>query len=60
VTVELDEREVVDMDAALMEPNPEVEVGRGVRGTTVWLEVVDREDEDEDMEDAGDAGRGEI
>jgi len=32
--------------------------GRGVRGTAVCVEVVDREDDDEDAEGAGEEERG--
>jgi hypothetical protein len=32
--------------------------GCGVRGTTVCVEVVDREEDDEDAEDTGEAERG--
>lgn len=37
----------------------EIAFERGVRGTAVWVEVVDRDEEDEDVEGAGDADRGE-
>jgi hypothetical protein len=50
VVVEL-ESESLDLDPVGTRP-----VGRGVRGTTVWVEVVDRDDEDED-ERAGEGVR---
>jgi hypothetical protein len=42
----------VDIDAA------ERLVGRGVRGTTVCVEVVEREEEVDDVEGAGEGVRG--
>jgi hypothetical protein len=47
VIVELDESDTVDMDA--------MPFGRGVHGTTVWLEVVEREEEDDDLEGVGES-----
>jgi hypothetical protein len=49
VIVEFEDMEVVDWDAA--------EMGH-VRGTTVWVDVVESEDEDEEVEGAGETTRG--
>ena len=38
---------------------PTMELGRGVRGTAVWFEAVDSEEEEEDIEEAGEGGLGE-
>lgn len=51
VIVEFEDVEVVDWDAA------ERAVGH-VRGTTVWVDVVESEDEDEEVEGAGETTRG--
>jgi len=71
--VDVDTREVVDADAAgeiKPTPRPEAElvckygvrvfIGRGVLGTAVCVEVVERDEEDEDAEGAGEAARGDV
>lgn len=38
----------------------EIAFERGVRGTAVWVEVVDSDEDDDDAEGAGDMDRGEV
>jgi hypothetical protein len=62
VAVELESRDVVEREAGWMDVREDREwiwegrVGRGVEGTAVWFEVVERDDEVDEEEGAGEQG----